>query len=394
MWKKFWRGLLSAALILSLLGPLPLGCTAKALTQTDIDRLENDLAGLTGQIGRLEDRLSQVRNDKALALEQKALLDEQIALMGSQLDQLNQLVAHLDALVAEQQEEVDRLLAREAAQYELFCRRVRSMEEQGMGSYFSVLFSGVGFAQMLDGAILISEIMDYDSDVITLLQTTRQEAEEARAQLERQQAEQTAALAEQEFARSRLEERRTEAAALVAQILDQESEYRTALAQIKVEEERVQAEIVRLSRELEVQNNRPGPGGYIWPVSSRKITSPFGSRNTGIPGASTNHRGVDIGNVGWTAQVCAAKAGTVIISQKNSSYGNYVVISHGDGNTTLYAHMSSRKVSVGQTVAQGDVLGITGDTGISQGPHLHFEITESGAQVDPLQYLTDYERCW
>lgn len=393
MLKKFWCGLLAAALVLGALGPLPTGSTAKAVTQADIDSLESDLAGLSGQISQLEDRLAQVRNDKARALEQKALLDEQIAAMDSQLTRLNELVAQYAALVAEKQQEVDALQAREAAQYELFCRRVRSMEEQGATSYLAVLFGGGSFAKMLDNVILIGEIMDYDSDIIDVLQATRREAEEARAQLAQRQTEQENVLAEQEAARSRLEERRAEAAALVARILEQESEYQTALAQIEAEEERVQAEIVRLSRELEAQN-QAAAGGYIWPVSSRKVTSPFGSRNTGIPGASTNHKGVDIGGVGWNTQVCAAKAGTVIVSAKISSYGNYVVVSHGNGNTTLYAHMSSRKVSVGQTVAQGDVLGITGDTGVSRGPHLHFEITENGVRVDPLQYLTGYERCW
>ena len=135
-------------------------------------------------------------------------------------------------------------------------------------------------------------------------------------------------------------------------------------------------------------------GGYIWPVSSRKITSPFGPRNTGIPGASTNHKGVDIGGVYYSSEVHAAKAGTVIVSERSSSYGEYVVISHGSGNTTLYAHMSSRNVSVGDVVEQGDVIGITGSTGISSGPHLHFEITENGVRVDPLQYLTGYVQAW
>ena len=136
-------------------------------------------------------------------------------------------------------------------------------------------------------------------------------------------------------------------------------------------------------------------GGYIWPVTtSRRITSPYGNRNTGIPGASTNHKGVDIGGVGYTTEVHAAKAGTVIVSQRSSSYGEYVVVSHGSGNTTLYAHMSSRSVSVGDYVDQGDVLGITGSTGISSGPHLHFEITENGSRVTPLNYLTGYIQAW
>ena len=140
------------------------------------------------------------------------------------------------------------------------------------------------------------------------------------------------------------------------------------------------------------------PGGYIWPVDSRYITSTVGGRASPGGIGSTNHKGTDIGRVGYTSSIYAAKSGTVIVSQYSSSYGNYVVISHGSGNTTLYAHMSSRKVEVGQYVNQGDVIGITGSTGNSTGPHLHFEVTENGVRVNPLNdgaepkmgYLTGY----
>ena len=136
-------------------------------------------------------------------------------------------------------------------------------------------------------------------------------------------------------------------------------------------------------------------GGYIWPETvSVRITSPMGPRNTGIKGASTNHKGVDIGGVGTTTSVLATKAGVVQTSAYSSSYGNYVVIYHGPGNTTLYAHMSSRSVKEGDTVTQGQVIGITGSTGVSSGPHLHYEITENGARVNPLNYLSGYVKAW
>ena len=105
-------------------------------------------------------------------------------------------------------------------------------------------------------------------------------------------------------------------------------------------------------------------------------------------------RSIDIGRVGYTTQAVAAKAGTVIISAYNKYRGNYVVVSHGSGNTTTYQHLSSRSVSVGTYVAQGQVVGITGTTGVSSGPHLHFEITENGQIINPLKYLTDYIKGW
>jgi len=169
------------------------------------------------------------------------------------------------------------------------------------------------------------------------------------------------------------------------------------LAEIEAEEEKTQKEIVRLSKELAAQqgNTTVTYGGYIWPVTtSKRVTSPFGKRNTGIKGASTNHRGIDIGGVYYSSTVYAAKAGTVIISSSNSVRGQYIVISHGSGNTTTYQHLSKRSVSVGAVVKQGQAIGVTGSSGVGSGPHLHFEITENGQLVNPLKYLTDYVKAW
>ena len=373
---------------------------AYAVSQSDISAMEDDLDDLAQEMDRVEDQLAAIQDDKTKALEQKALLDEQIALISKEIAQTDAILAEYDGLIAAKEAEIFDLEAQEQAQYELFCAQMRSMEERGTVSYLSILFSSSSFEEMLDNAMLIGEIMDYSNEVITMLQDTRAELELARAGLEEGRADQQAVRDRQAEAKAELDAQLAEAADLASRILAQEGEYQAALAEVEAEEERIQAEIVRLSQELAAQQAAQGQtgnaalGGYIWPVSSRKINSPFGQRDTGIAGASTNHKGVDIGGVYYNTEVHAAKAGTVIISQRSSSYGEYVVISHGSGNTTLYAHMSSRSVSKGDVVEQGDVIGITGSTGISSGPHLHFEITENGVRVDPLQYLTGYIRNW
>lgn len=388
----------TAALALALLCAGPWGPAAGAVTQADIDTKRGEIAGLDAQIGALEDSLAQAGADRTRALEQKQYLDEQIVLIDRQVEALDAVIADYDGAIAAKEGEVEELTAREEAQYRLFCQRVRSMEEQGTSSYLSILFRASSFAELLDDVVLIGEIMDYDNDVIAQLQATRREMERARGELEIQRAEQRTALEEREQARVQMEGKRTQAEALVAELLDRENGYRDALAQIEAEEARAQAELVRLAKEYEEEQRRireqeersdppAAPGGWIWPVDSRKITSGFGGRDTGIPGASTDHKGIDIGGVGYTSQVRAAQAGTVIVSKRSSSYGEYVVVSHGSGVTSLYAHMSSRKVSVGDVVAQGDVLGITGATGVSRGPHLHFEISVDGTRVDPRGYL-------
>ena len=176
--------------------------------------------------------------------------------------------------------------------------------------------------------------------------------------------------------------------AIEAEIRRQEEEARIRAEQEAAEAYRALRE--RMNAELDDFTFSEGLGGYIWPVSSRRVTSTFGGRASPGGIGSTNHKGVDIGGVGYGTPVHAAKGGTVIISQYSSSYGNFVVVSHGSGNTTLYAHMSTRLVEPGDAVAQGDILGLTGSTGHSTGPHLHFEITENGTRINPLVYLSGY----
>ncbi|MEI3347360.1 MAG: peptidoglycan DD-metalloendopeptidase family protein [Dysosmobacter sp.] len=374
---------------------------ALAVTQADIDALQDDASELDAKRKELESQLDSLSDDKEQALKRKELLDQQISNTSAQIANVEAQIAEYEELITQTEAELADAEEREEAQYELFCSRVRSMEEQGTISYWSVLFKADSFTDLLSRLDFVNEIMDYDQRVIQDLQDLQQEITEKKESLEDSRSQSEAAKAKLVSEKSTLDKQRADAVALVNEINANEAEYQSTLDAIDAEEEAIQARIVELSRQLAAQQAASGQttsnaalGGYIWPVSSRRITSPFGNRNTGIAGASTNHKGVDIGGVYYSSEVHAAKAGTVIVSQYSSSYGNYVVVSHGSGNTTLYAHMSSRSVSVGQWVDQGDVLGITGSTGISSGPHLHFEITENGVRVDPLQYLTGYVQAW
>ena len=374
---------------------------ALAVTQADINALQSDADELDAKRKELESQLDSLSDDKAQALKRKELLDRQISNTSAQIANVEAQISEYEELITQTEAELADAEEREEAQYELFCSRVRSMEEQGTVSYWSVLFKADSFTDLLSRLDFVNEIMDYDQRVIQDLQDLQQEITEKKESLEDSRSESEAAKAKLVSEKSTLDKQRADAVALVNEINANEAEYQSTLDAIDAEEEAIQARIVELSRQLAAQQAASGQttsnaalGGYIWPVSSRRITSPFGNRNTGIAGASTNHKGVDIGGVYYSSEVHAAKSGTVIVSQYSSSYGNYVVVSHGSGNTTLYAHMSSRSVSVGQWVDQGDVLGITGSTGISSGPHLHFEITENGVRVDPLQYLTGYVQAW
>ncbi len=393
-WKRFFRAALCLCLAaLCLMADLA-PATAR-VTQEDIDALKGDAADLKDQRKELEAQLKTLANDKSTAIQRKNILDQQIANSSSQIANVEEQIVQYDQLIAQKEEELRQAEAEEAEQYALFCRRVRAMEEQGTISYWSVLFKADSFTDLLSRMDFINEIMEADQRVIDDLKDLQVRIDQAKTSLEGSRTEAQAARDELAEKKRELDAQRTAANKVIRELEESEAEAKAVMEELDEERKAIQKEIERLNRELEAQRAAEGkshqsnPGGYIWPVDSRYITSTMGGRDSPGGIGSTNHQGTDIGRVGYTSPIYAAKSGTVIVSQRSSSYGEYVVISHGSGNTTLYGHMSSRKVSVGQQVSQGTVIGITGSTGRSTGPHLHFEVVENGKRVNPLSHGAD-----
>lgn len=375
---------------------LTLAQPVQAVTQKDIDKLKNNATDLAAQKKELQTKISDLSDDISNTMKKKTLLDQQVAILSDQIGNVEDQINTYAALITQTEAELSDAEAKEQAQYELFCKRVRAMEERGTVSYWSVLFNATNFTDLLGRLDAVNEVMDADQAVINQLQALQDEITAKQETLKSQKADSEAAKADLVSKKSELDTQRTAANKLVQQLSASKGEYESDMDDLAAEEEAVQDRIMELSRQLAAQQAAQGQtsnvalGGYIWPVNSHYVTSTFGGRSSPGGIGSTNHKGVDIGRVGYTTDIHAAKAGTVIISQYSTSYGNYVVVSHGSGNTTLYAHMSSRSVSAGQKVAQGDKLGVTGSTGHSTGPHLHFEISENGVRINPLKYLTNY----
>ena len=369
---------------------------AYAVTQEQIDNLKGAAKDLANESSKLKLQLAELKDQRTSAVQRKNLLDQQINLTVQQIDNTEKQISGFETMLAQTAYELEENRKQEEAQYAVFCERARVMEEAGSSSYWAVLFKADSFSDLLSRLSDVQEVMNYDQNVLDQLRHLQEEIRIKQAEQEDLMAQSEEAKAELEAHKLELDQQYAEAEALVAEIQANVDEYQDQLDELNAEREQIQKEIVEKSNELARQMNMTATkGGYIWPETvSRRITSPMGSRNTGIPGASTNHKGVDIGGVGYTTNVLATKAGVVITSKLSSSYGNYVVISHGPGNTTLYAHMSSRSVKEGDTVTQGQVIGVTGNTGISRGAHLHYEITENGSRVNPLDYLPNYIKAW
>lgn len=395
--KKTGKRILS--LLLALVCAFSLSVTALtpayAVTQADIDALKRDEAKLDKEKKELDAKLAALAGDQTKVLEKRKYLDAQASVTANEIAVVEQQISKYASLIAQSQVELEEAEAKEAAQYELFCKRVRSMEKESKLDYWSVLFHANSFTDLLSRLDMVNEIMNADQRIMDDLKALQADITARKEQLEANKKDSEAAKSKLVAKKKKLDQQRAEAVALMKSLDSSKAEYQAIYDQLEAEEERVQKRIVELSRKLAEEQaaanggkpSNAALGGYIWPVSSHHVTSHYGPRPSPGGIGSRFHKGMDIGRVGYNTVVHAAKSGQVIVSQYSSSYGNYVVISHGAGNTTLYAHMSSRKVSVGQKVKQGDPIGVTGSTGRSTGPHLHFEITENGERINPAKYL-------
>ena len=369
---------------------------ARAVTQDEIDSLKNESKELASQASSLKSELADLKSQRNSALKQKQLIDQQITLTVQAIENTEKQISGFETLLVQTEYELEENRRQEEEQYAVFAERARVMEEAGTTSYWTVLFKADSFSDLLSRLSDVQEVMSYDQGLLDGLRQLRSQIQAKQEEQEALKAQSEEAKAELEIHKEELDQQQKEADALYKEIQANVEAYEAELAEANAERARLESEIAKKTEEMARQFALTATvGGYIWPETvSVRITSPMGSRNTGIKGASTNHKGVDIGGVGTTTSVLATKAGVVQTSAYSSSYGNYVVIYHGPGNTTLYAHMSSRSVKEGDAVTQGQVIGITGSTGVSSGPHLHYEITENGARVNPLDYLPGYVKAW
>ena len=378
---------LTAAVAVSLL-PEAVVVPASAVTQAEIDAMREEADDLKDQQKEIQAKLDALEEDQANAMERKTLLEQQINATQAEINTIAAQIAKYDELIAQKQEELSQAEAEEQAQYELFCERVRYMEEQGEVSYWSILFSSKDFADLLDNAMMVEEIMDYDNQVMDQLIALREQIEEDKAELESARQAQQAAKEEQEAAQANLKSQEAEVSALIDQLAAQEDQLEAEEAKLQAAANAADAEIAAAERELAAQiNNVVSESGFMWPLPGYyNLSSLFAGRIHPITGKPQHHTGIDIPAPSGT-DILAAKSGVVTTSTYNNSYGNYVVVSHSDGTSTLYAHMSRRGVSKGEVVSQGQYIGDVGTTGSSTGNHLHLEVRVNGSRVDPTLYF-------
>ena len=367
---------------------------AGAVTQSEIDALKKEQQESQAKQQQLKEQLAGVKEDQAAAQQKRQILAQQLDAINAEIANIDAQIAYYDGEIALKEVERGEAEKREAEQYELFCQRVRMMEEQGTVSYWSILFNAGSFSDLLDRIADVDAVMAYDNKIMDQLIATRQELERLQGELESARAEEQAAREQQEAKKAEQQAKVAEAQKLLDQINADVAEVNRQLEAEDAAAASLQAEITRKQKQLEEERKQqnvtlpPTGSGYQWPLPAGNLTltSAFGYRMHPIDLVPHSHTGIDVSAAGGTP-IYAAKGGQVIMSEYGSgvnwSYGNFVVIDHGDGTTTLYAHMSSRAVSEGQLVTQGQTIGYVGNTGNSKGNHLHFEVRVNGQRVDP-----------
>ncbi|MBR0039885.1 MAG: peptidoglycan DD-metalloendopeptidase family protein [Oscillospiraceae bacterium] len=407
---KLISSALSALLCLGLVfGVLP--AQVFAVTQAEIDELERQKEAVEEQVKEKQSVVDELESQQADVMEQKKALDERNAYLIQQLLLNEKQILMYDELIAQKALEVEEARRLEEEQLERYRKRVRAMEENGNGDFLSMLLNANSLGEFLTAIDDIGEIMESDKLLEDAYIAARENTERVKADYEEYKAGLEVKKQELSEEKAGIEEQIGEATDLINELSLIITENTTEIEELEASRQRLDELLESKKAQLEEQRRLEeearraaeaaaaaaaaqgsegggtssgtvtGTGSFAWPCGCTYITSVVGYRFHPISGQWKYHSGMDIG-CQYGDSVWASDSGTVILAGVNGGYGNCIMIDHNNGYYTLYGHLSSIGVSVGQAVSQGEYIGAVGSTGVSTGPHLHFEIRNGGGAID------------
>ena len=336
----------------------------------------------------LEQRIAALRNQQANAMNDKKLFDELITAIEFAIKEIEELILDYEELISREEAEIQKTQDDYEKYYALFLELIKFSYEEGVVDYLGLLVKSDSFTDFLSRMDTIANILEYNKTVINNLEHTKDNLEKRKKFHEDAITEHGIELERLAASRREVDEWRKKAEAAIEESNRKIRENIALQAELDKIEKDTQNEISRLQREYQARQEslRKYVGGdFLWPlpVSHKTVSSEFGPRNSPITGRREHHNGIDI-PAPYNTDVYAANDGTVILEQYSSGYGWYVVIDHGGGKSTLYAHNTKNLKKVGDTVKRGDVIAKVGSTGWSTGPHVHFSYYEDGEPKNPL----------
>lgn len=367
--------------------------TEDAASTKSLQEAQDEKVQLEKALKEAQSTIEDLRDSKGDIESKVTELNQQLIDISARITDLeNQLTAKSED-IQETKDELAGAKEREAQQYADMKVRIQFMYENGQTSYLEALLSSRNISEFLNSADYIAQIQSYDRQKLTEYQDTVESIVNLEAQLEQEYTDLEALKSTVESNKATvaamMRQKESELADISGDIEDAQSDADYYAAEIQAQEELIAA-IKRAEAEKAAAGVEEHPytgGAFRWPCpSSTRVTSDYGTRVSPMSGASSNHKGIDIG-ASAGADIIAAADGTVTAASYSSAAGNYVMIDHGGGLYTVYMHASSLLVSPGQTVSAGDVIAKVGSTGISTGSHLHFGVSLNGSYVSPWSYL-------
>ena len=420
-------GVMAAVLLLTLLMsilPTFAGAASSGEIRKQIIALQQERKEVQNQIADVKKQYKENENEIADLIAQKNVVDQEIQLLNTQIININEQISAYNLLIADKQDELDTAEDRLEALNQENKERIRTMEEEGEVSYWEVLFKANSFSDLLDRLNMVEEIAASDKRRLQELSDAANKVEEAQAELETEKGELETTKKDLDDTQTEMNEKSKESEALLQELLQKADDLEALEEECKEQENAFLKQIAAMEVQFNAAKQREweawkatsvpattagggsngsggnsggnsggssggSSGGWLVPCSYTSITSPFGNRVSPTSGASTYHQGVDL-DTGTGDRVCASRAGVVTVAGWGNAAGNYVQINHQDGFSSIYMHLSSFCVSAGQIVSAGELIGLTGATGITTGDHLHFGISYNGVYVNPCNYVALY----
>ena len=412
------------AIMLTLIFCMQPVCNVQATEESNLSEAQQEKKTLENDLQKAKELIDSLKGSKEDIQSEVEKLDKQLNEISGKVKELESRLSKKRQEIADTESALNKAKEQEKKQYRNMKKRIQFMYENGQTSYVEMLLSADSFTDFLNAVEYITQISQYDRKMLKEYQNmqvtiadTQKTLETDYASLQSLQAkvqEEKQAVAALESAKKGelndvaddLTDAQTVAKAYEAEIQAQNeviaqiqaaqkraAEQQAAQQQAQAAEENQGATDAAGENQNTAQNTTPSgngqsTGSMMWPCpSSKRVTSDYGPRTSPTNGASSNHKGIDIG-AAYGADIVAASSGRVTTATYSSSAGNYVVISHGGGISTVYMHASSLTVSAGQTVSKGQVIAKVGSTGISTGNHLHFGVTLNGVYVSPWGYVS------
>lgn len=348
--------------------------------QTQQQELQNQINDATGELEGVQEELSE-------NLQQVQKLDERIANSQAELEQLDAKIAELQTSIEEVEKKLKKAEERYDKQKEILEVRLVTMYESSDTQYLDVILSSRSVSDFLSNYFLITELTNYDTELLDDMKKQKDDIALTQQKLNATQEQYAQIKQNQTKTAKILENTKSVRENYIAKLSDQEKEIQSKIDEYNAQFEAVNKEILSIA--LQGIETQYIGGELAWPIPGyTRITSKYGMRTHPITGVYKLHTGLDV-SAPMGANFVAANDGIVVKAGYNGAYGNMVIIDHGGGVSTLYAHGSEITVKVGDMVKRGETVVLkVGSTGYSTGPHAHFEVRLNGIVTDPLPYIT------